>query len=144
MTAYADTSFLFAVYLPEANTPAARDYLLGHRQALAFTGLQRYELRNAFRLALFRRLMDAAAVGAVLAQVEQHRETGELEDTPLIWPDVLQIADELGEKHTRTLGVRALDLLHVGAARALGAKVFLTFDLRQHALAKAAGLRVGP
>jgi len=144
MTTYADTSFLFAVYLPESNTPAARDYLRAHRQALAFTSLQRYELRNAIRLAEFRRLVDAAAAGAALVEVEQHRESGNLDDTSLIWPDVLQTADELGEKYTRTLGVRALDLLHVGAARALGARVFLTFDARQHALAKAAGLRVGP
>ena len=57
---------------------------------------------------------------------------------------MLQVADELGDKYTRTLGVRALDLLHVGAARALGARVFLTFNVRQHALAKAVGLRVGP
>ena len=58
-----------------------------------------------------------------------------------MWPDVLQVADELGEKHTAALGVRSLDLLHVAAAVTLGAKKFLTCDARQLALARAAGLR---
>jgi predicted nucleic acid-binding protein len=144
MTVYADTSFLFSVYLPDANTPAARTYLRAQRPALTFTSLQRYELRNAIRLALFRRHIDADTAKGALTQVEHHRAIGNLDDTPLVWPDVLSLADELGEKHTAILGVRALDLLHVGAARSVGARVFLTFDLRQHALAKTAGLRVGP
>jgi hypothetical protein len=40
--------------------------------------------------------------------------------------------------------VRSFDLLHVGMAVALGATEFLTFDARQAALAKAAGLKVKP
>lgn len=144
MTAYADTSFLFAIYLPEANTTAARDYLRNHRRALVFTSLQRFELRNAVRLAIFRRYVDEATAVAALARMEHHRDTGNLDDTPLVWPDVMEAADALGEKHTRKLGVRTLDLLHVGAACSLGARIFLTFDVRQHALAKTAGLRVGP
>ena len=144
MTVYADTSFLFALYLPEPNTPVVRDYLRAHHRALAFTSLQRYELRNAIRLAVFRDLVDEATASAALARMEQDREAGNLEDTALVWPDVLEAADALGEKHTRILGVRALDLLHVGAARALGARQLLTFDRRQHGLAMAAGLKVGP
>jgi hypothetical protein len=38
----------------------------------------------------------------------------------------------------------AFALLHVGLAVALGAGEFLTFDARQAALAKAAGLKVKP
>ncbi|MCW5548418.1 MAG: type II toxin-antitoxin system VapC family toxin [Opitutaceae bacterium] len=144
MTAYADTSFLFALYLREANTPLVRKYLGEHRRALVFTSLQRYELRNAIRLAVFRRYTDDATAITALARVELDCMSGNLDDTPLIWPDVLEAADALGEKQTRSLGVRALDLLHVGAASVLGAKIFLTFDVRQHALAKAAGLNVGP
>ena len=40
------------------------------------------------------------------------------------------------------MGVRGVDLLHVGLAQALGTKDFLTFDLRQADLAKAAGFKV--
>lgn len=144
MTAYADTSFLFALYLREANTPLVKKYLAEHRRPLAFTSLQHYELRNAFRLAVFRRYTDDATVDAALARVALDGASGNLDDTPLIWPDVLVAADALGEKYTRGMGVRALDLLHVGAATVLGSKTFLTFDVRQHELAKAAGLKVGP
>jgi hypothetical protein len=48
----------------------------------------------------------------------------------------------LGARHTEALGVRSIDLLHVGMAISLEAKEFLTFDARQAGLAKAAGFRV--
>jgi hypothetical protein len=38
---------------------------------------------------------------------------------------------------TATLGCRALDILHVAAARLCGAALFITADGRQAALAKA-------
>lgn len=144
MTAYADTSFLCALYLRESNTPLVREYLTKHRRPLAFTSLQHYELRNAIRLAVFRRYLDDARADAALARIEIDRESDNFDDIALIWPDVLAAADNLGEMHTRRLGIRALDLLHIGAAKVIGAKTFLTFDVRQHDLAKAAGLDIGP
>jgi len=41
-------------------------------------------------------------------------------------------------------GYRAFDVLHVATALTLSARVFLTFDGDQAALAKAAGLKVKP
>ena len=58
--------------------------------------------------------------------------------------DAFREAERLAAAHTETLGVRSFDLLHVGMAVALGATEFLTFDTRQAALAKAAGLKVKP
>ena len=43
---------------------------------------------------------------------------------------------------TTTLGCRTLDIIHVAAALVLEAKEFVTFDTRQAALAKQAGLTV--
>jgi len=51
---------------------------------------------------------------------------------------------ELAAAHTEKLGVRSIDLLHVGLALALQATDFLTHDARQAMLANAAGLRVKP
>lgn len=42
------------------------------------------------------------------------------------------------------LGCRTLDIIHVAAALVLGTKEFVTFDGRQGALAKQAGLTVKP
>ncbi len=48
----------------------------------------------------------------------------------------------LSASHSATLGTRTLDILHVAAALVLGLADLLTFDTRQAALAKAAGLKV--
>jgi hypothetical protein len=56
--------------------------------------------------------------------------------------DAFREAEDLGKTHTEALGIRGVDLLHAGIALTLGAKRFLTFDLRQVELAKLAGLNV--
>jgi predicted nucleic acid-binding protein len=144
MAAYADTSFLYALFLTDPNSAAAAAYVRKHRLALVFTSWQRCELRNAMRLAVFRGHTDAATTKAALAQVERDQESGNLQEAHLSWPDTLAAADKIGDKHTALLGIRTLDLLHIGAALSLGHKDFLTFDHRQRACAEAAGLRIGP
>jgi predicted nucleic acid-binding protein len=44
--------------------------------------------------------------------------------------------------YSEALGIRSLDILHVASAIVLGFPEFITFDHRQRALAKAAGLQV--
>ena len=138
---YADTSFLFSLVLHDANTAAAGAYLKGHAASLVFTPWQRCELQNAIRLSVWRGNCDAPAAKRALARITADIAAGNLTETPLVWPDVLAIADELSEKHTAALGVRSLDLLHVAAAVSLDVKTFLTCDGRQLALARVAGLR---
>ena len=48
--------------------------------------------------------------------------------------------ERLSALHSEKLGTRSLDVLHVGAALSLGCKTFLSFDKRQVALARNAGL----
>jgi predicted nucleic acid-binding protein len=50
-------------------------------------------------------------------------------------------AERLSALHSETLGTRSLDVLHVAAAIVLGLRELLTFDRRQAALARAAGLK---
>jgi predicted nucleic acid-binding protein len=138
---YADTSFLFSLVLHDANTAGAVSYLRRHSTSLALTTWQRCELNNAVRLSVWRGNCSAAIATAALGKIEADLKAGNFTDTPLVWPDVLKIADELGEKQTSVLGVRTLDLLHVSAAISLKAKTFLTYDGRQLALARASGLR---
>ncbi len=138
---YADTSFLFSLVLHDANTAAACAYLKGHPVSLMFTPWQRCELQNAIRLSVWRGNCDAAAAKRALERIAADVASGNLDETPLVWPDVLRIANELSEKHTAALGVRSLDLLHVAAAESLRAKTFLTCDGRQLALARVAGLQ---
>ncbi len=115
----------------------------GAQTEFAFDGLtsrQRCELNNAVRLSVWRGNCSEPVAKAALEKVEADLKAGNLKEMPLAWPVVLAIADALGERHTSALGVRTLDLLHVAAAVSLKAKAFLTFDGRQFALARAAGL----
>ena len=144
MVGYADTSFLFSLYGHDANSAEARRMGIELKMPLAFSPLHRHELRNAFRLALFRKAMTAERCRAVLAQIEVDTQTNTLVEAPVAWDEVFAEAEALSAAHTETLGTRGFDVLHVAAARALGIKEFFTFDQRQKVLAQKAGLKVKP
>jgi predicted nucleic acid-binding protein len=63
---------------------------------------------------------------------------------PLDWPATFRAAARISEKHTAANGSRSLDILHVAAAKAMGATEFLSFDVRQRALASMDGLHAVP
>ena len=65
-------------------------------------------------------------------------------ETPVAWAEVYAEAEALSAAHTEALGTRAVDVLHVASAAALGAKDFYTCDARQKALAVKAGMKVKP
>ena len=142
MVAYADTSFLFSLYGNDANSPQAREMGGALKAPLVFTPLHRHELRNAFRLAVFRKVMTVECCQTVLAEIEADTKAGVLVDTPVSWVEVYSEAEALSAAHTEKLGVRGFDVLHVAAAAALGTKDFYTFDVRQKALATKAGMKV--
>jgi predicted nucleic acid-binding protein len=146
---YADASFLVSLYLRDTNTAAAVAYVKGQRRPLALTALQRHELRNALRLAVFRTKTSPAPVPeaethAALAQIDADLASGNLVSCPLPWSEAMSVAERLGATHTMNLGVRGMDLLNVAAAVATKSRIFLTFDSRQRAVAQAAGLKVLP
>jgi hypothetical protein len=112
------------------------------RDALPFTPVHRHELRNALRLAVFRKEIDAERRNAAFADIESDLADGILAHVPIRWTDAFREAEDLGKKHTESLGIRSVDLLHMGIALTLRTKRFLTFDARQVELAEAAGLNV--
>ena len=144
MKTYADTSFLVRIYLTQSDSPKALAFMRDFRDPLPFTPLHRHELRNAIRLAVFRREIDAARRKAAFEDIESDLAEGILAHVPIPWTNTFRESEQLGAAHTEDMGVRGIDLLHAGAAIALGAKEFLTFDTRQADLAKAAGLKVKP
>ena len=144
MIAYADSSFLARVYTPHADSEKALGWMQKAKVPLPFTPLHRLELRNAIRLRVFRGEISAEQRKLALLEVESDLDSAILTHTPIPWTEAFREAEELGAKHTEDLGVRSIDLLHVGIAIALKARDFLTFDTRQGVLARAAGLRVRP
>jgi predicted nucleic acid-binding protein len=137
---YADTSFLFSLVLHDVNTAAAKAYLRRHHESLILTPWQRYELRNAVRLSVWRENCPPTIADGALEQIDADIAGGSLSETVIDWTDVLERAEGLSALHTTAVGVRSLDLFHVAAAISLKVKIFLTFDARQFSAAKAAGL----
>ena len=140
--AYADTSFLASLYLPETTTAKARALLHDRRTPLAFTPLHQLELRTAIRARVFRGEITPEERTAAFAAVESDLASGILKEISLDWPEIFHQAEQLSAAHVERIGTRSLDVLHVAAAVTLGATTFCTFDKRQTAFASAVGLEV--
>ena len=144
MIPYADSSFLARVYTPHLDSDKALTWMQKAKDPLPFTPLHQLELRNAVRLRVFRGEINVEQRKLALLEIESDLASAVLAHLPIPWTDALRASEELGAKHTEKLGVRSIDLLHIGIALALKATDFLTFDTRQGVLARAAGLRVTP
>jgi uncharacterized protein len=142
--AYPDSSFLVSLLRADDNHEAALQYMARSAETLAFTPLHRVELRNALRNAQAFGQITETECRAAFRQIEQDLRDGLLIHTAVNWTDVFRRTDELSEKHAAKHGQRTIDLLHVAIALESGAKTFLSFDVRQRTLAKAAGLKVKP
>ena len=140
-TVYADTSLLVSLYLADSNTPAALTAVTAAAQPLILSSWQQFELENALQLRLFRRESSRADLAAAEARLSEDLAAGMLIAVPLAVASVLPVARQLAARHTALIGTRAFDVFHVAAALHLKAARFLTFDARQLALARAAGLR---
>lgn len=142
MVIYPDTSFLVSLYLDELNSKVSQAYADALSEPLAYTPFHRLEFRTALRGRVFRKDLGLDELREAFQLSDQHLLSGFLRHTPLAWSDALREAERLGESHVIQTGVRSGDLLHVACAAVLGAQEFLTFDDRQHALARRAGLKV--
>jgi hypothetical protein len=139
---YADPSFLFSLYATDAQSAKAEaTYHADGRRPLLFTPWQRFELRNAIRLASQRYTSSGQAVpfrvGNVFKLITDDLDAGILQHEEPAWRDTFRLAEELSSQHTDRLGCAAVDLWHVANAIVLEADTFWTFDTDQHALAVA-------
>jgi predicted nucleic acid-binding protein len=80
----------------------------------------------------------------MLADLQNDLSAVRVKIEPVDWAKVISDAEQLSAQHTSRAGYRAFDILHVATALELGAKEFLTFDVRQGALAKTVKLKVRP
>lgn len=139
---YADPSALLKLYLHEPDSRAMAAWRAKVSGSLAVTHHGRVELINGLALAAHRGFLPGAAFEAALAALDDDFEQGRYRRTDVLWRAALNRAGELSRTHTRTLGTRSLDVLHVASALELGLKRFVTFDGRQQKLARAVGLKV--
>jgi predicted nucleic acid-binding protein len=144
MRHYADSSFLVSCYIVDANTKLAKAWLSSTGAPLPFTALHALEVRNGFKLGLFRGLFTVGQATAAWSNLEKDLRSGRLVRTLVKWPVTFRIAAGLSERHSASLGTRSLDILHVAAAKAMRSIEFVSFDVRQRALAARVGLRPAP
>jgi predicted nucleic acid-binding protein len=110
--------------------------------ALPVTRFGRAELVNSISLAVHRKILSAENARAALDDLNADIRAGRIALADALWRRTLDLAAELSERHTTRLGTRSLDVLHVATAITLGMKLFVTYDERQGALAKAVGMKV--
>lgn len=139
---YVDPSVLVGLLLRDAHSERGMELLAGTRSPVAFTKLVELETRNALQLAVYRQ----AGVEAVVDRA-QERLTAILNDgrwipTDLDYLRVVNRAHGLSRGHSRNLGTRSMDIMHVASAMELGVFDFWSFDERQRNLAERVGLRV--
>lgn len=138
--AYADTSFLIALYGNDDFTAAARTTVQTERPLILLCELNRLEFENALRLLRFRKLVTPRFVADAMSALQQDAAAGLLHPVSPDWPSVFEIAQQMSERRTVKGGHRAMDVLHVAAARAHPGTRFYSYDDRQRRLAQHEGL----
>ena len=145
MKAYADSSFIVALYVQQQSSPKAIAFMERYGQALPFTPWHRLEVRNALRLTVCQPVMDSLPAKTQFQQIDADLKVEALlVHQAMDWTNVLRAAEKLGANHNETIGCRRADLFYIAAAVQLGGEQFLTFDIKQTALPKAGGLAVKP
>ena len=145
MSAYADTSFLYSLYVQQAHSAKAAAYMAAADDAaLPLTTLGRFELLNAIRLSVFRQQLDPRVAAIDVLTIKADIESGVLGVISCDWAAVHAEAERLSARHTAEGGHRSMDILHVATALSTGVSEFLSFDRNQAKLASAEGLTVKP
>ncbi|MCX6951896.1 MAG: type II toxin-antitoxin system VapC family toxin [Verrucomicrobia bacterium] len=139
---YVDPSALLKLYLHEPESRGMVAWRTKVAGPLTVTHHGRVELVNGIALAAHRQLIDEPAFNGALAALDDDFEQGRLVQADLLWRAALKRAAELSRQHSRTLGTRSLDVLHVASALELGFRTFISFDTRQQNLVRAVGLKL--
>ena len=150
MTAYPDTSFLFAFYVNQSNSLVAAAHAASMNEPLHVTALLAFEFRQALRFQAWRHSANqregiaSADMQVALNRFETDLVGGVTVFNSCNFQEVFRHADDLSKRHTIAGGHRSMDVLHVATALHLGAREFLTFDTNQRKLAAAEKLKVKP
>ncbi len=139
MSIYADTSFVVSLYTPDSNSRQAVELMRQVDLPLMLTPLGEVELMNTLQLRIFRSELTSLQVKAAASDIRKDFDAEILVLKPFS-AAMFEKAKQISQRRTRSLGIRALDLLHVASAVVLQAETFYSFDVDQRKLARAEGL----
>ena len=138
---YLDTSAFIKLYLREDGSARVHDLVVAQQDPLPVWHVTELEFLNALRFKVFLAEMRSREVERVISLYYDRKRSGQY-FAPLLDPVALHELSLQLSARTPTTGCRALDILHVAAARLCDAALFVTADKRQAALAKLEGRTV--
>ncbi|MBW2366616.1 MAG: type II toxin-antitoxin system VapC family toxin [Deltaproteobacteria bacterium] len=138
---YLDTSVIVKLYVKEAYSREASDWIKANNEAVPRTVFHELEFTNAIKLKQFRNEMSGREAGIVLERFNKHEKERIFYNPPINWSDAFTRSLALSKNHTKTIGSCSLDVIHVALALSMGADRFFTFDHKQSQLASAVGLQ---
>ena len=139
---YFDSGVLLKLYLPEPNAMQAVTLVREVSSSPVLTPLHLLEMRSAIRQKQGRKEVTDTECQILLSDFNQDLTSGFYVRVAPSWDDIFARAEMLSSQHTVSTLCRTLDTLHVALALELGATEFCTFDQRQVAMARLAGLTV--
>lgn len=142
MNIYLDSSAIVKLYAPEAGSSAVIACVRGLKESLPFSPLHEVEVKNAFRLKVFRKEASGGQVTKTIRTIDQDLAQRIFIRPELDWADVFRKAEELSGSFSTRSGARSLDLLHVASCLLLRCRNFLSFDERQVIVARKAKLHI--
>lgn len=142
MNVYLDTSALIKLYYPEPESEKVSAWVLRNKSALVYSSFHELELKNAFLLKIFRKEMFLRQYKKISHNLDSDLQNGVLIRPVIAWPAVLAKAVTTSEKHTKSIGGRSLDIIHVAIALSLNCTHFLSYDERQNKIAKKMRLKI--
>ncbi len=138
---YLDTSALIKLYVLEAGSEFVQSCVAGQDDPLPVGELQEAELANALHLKVFRKEWTEEEAASQIGHFQERSKRGFYVVPEIDRVELMRTFHRLSRETPRT-GCRTMDIFHVACALQIPACRFLSFDRRQAALARLAGLAV--
>ena len=135
---YLDTSAFLKLYLHEDGSAEVHGLVVAQAEPLPVWHFLELEFLNALRFKVFLAEMSPDDVERVTSLYLDRKRSGQY-FAPHLDPIALHELSLQMTVRTPIIGCRAIDILHVAAARLCDATVFVTADKRQAALAEVEG-----
>lgn len=135
---YLDTSAFIKLYLHEVGSAEVHALVISQQEPLPVWPFMELEFLNALRFKVFLCEMSTDDVQHIISLYHDRKRGGQY-FAPHLDPIALHELSLQMTERTPIIGCRALDILHVAAARLCDASAFVTADKRQAALAEVEG-----
>ncbi len=140
---YCDSSFLLPLYFyEEVFSEKAGKIASAWNDAAWVSPIGELEFTNAVCRKVFEKEVSSSTGNRVLQDFKNDLRSNFFAWGNLNLAVTFRDAAKLSVQHTPNGGHRSLDILHVSAAKLLGATQFLSFDVRLNRLAKAEGMKI--